>query len=178
MLSPWSDGYGLGPELAGEGRAFRFSHGGNNPGYRAQLTYFPRTGQGVAILVNGDGGDPLIDEIQRAVAAEYGWPALTPVRVTPVALDSAQTGALAGEYALQLPGATQPVSAHVAHEDGRWTFTMRLLGEADELVAVAPTRLVSVGWGYDLRFEVDATGRATAVTLTYNRNVIAGTRVR
>jgi hypothetical protein len=36
---------------------------------------------------------------------------------------------------------------------------------------------VSVGWGYNMRFELDASGRATGVTLTYNRTVIQGTRV-
>jgi CubicO group peptidase (beta-lactamase class C family) len=177
MLTRQSEGYGLGPELAGEGRAFRFAHGGSNPGYRAQLTYFPETGQGAAILVNGDGGDPLIDEIQRAIAAEYGWPALAPAPVAPVALDSAQAGALVGEYALRVQGAAEPVPARLAYEGGRWIFTLALLGDPDELVAVSSTELMSVGWGYDIRFEVDAAGRATGFTLTYNRNVIPGTRV-
>lgn len=177
MLTLQSEGYGLGPELAGEGRAFRFAHGGSNPGYRAQLTYFPETGQGAAIMVSGDGGDPLIDEIQRAIAAEYGWPALTPTQVSPVMLDSTQAGALVGEYALHVQGAAEPVPARLAYEGGRWMFTMALLGEPDELVAVSPTELMSIGWGYDVRFDVDATGRATGFTLTYNRNVIPGTRV-
>jgi CubicO group peptidase (beta-lactamase class C family) len=175
MLTRQLDGYGLGPELEGEGRAFRFGHGGSNPGYRAQLTYFPETGQGVAILVNGDGGDPLIDEIQRAVAAEYGWPALAPLRVLPVALDSAAVHALAGEYTVELGG--PPTPARLAHEGGRWTFILPILGAPDELVAVSVTELVSVGWGYTLRFGLDAAGRATGFTLTYNRNVIPGTRV-
>jgi CubicO group peptidase (beta-lactamase class C family) len=177
MLTRQSEGYGLGPELEGEGRAFRFAHGGSNVGFRAQIIYFPETGQGAAIMVNGDGGDPLIDEIQRALAAEYGWPALAPTRVAPVALDSAQASVLAGEYALHVDGADQPVPAQLAYEGGRWIFTMPLLGNPDELVAVSPTRLVSVGWGYDIRFDIAATGHATGFVLTYNRNVIPATRV-
>jgi CubicO group peptidase (beta-lactamase class C family) len=177
MLTRQSDGYGLGPELEGEGRTLRFGHGGSNPGYRAQLTYFPHTGQGVAILVNGDNGDPLIDEIQRTVAAEYRWPALTPLHVTPVTLDDAAAGALAGEYALRLPGARQPAPAQLAYDGGRWMLTAPMFQGPDELVAVSATELVSVGWGYNLRFELDASGRATGVTLTYNRTVIPGMRV-
>jgi CubicO group peptidase (beta-lactamase class C family) len=176
MLTPQSEGYGLGPELEGEGRAFRFAHGGSNPGYRAQVTYFPETCQGVAILVNGDGGDPLIDEIQRALAAEYGWPALAPPRVVPVALDAAAVHALAGEYALELGGGP-PARARLAHEGGRWLLTAPMFEGADELVAVSATGLVSIGWGYTLRFDVDAAGRATGFTLTYNRTEIPGTRI-
>jgi CubicO group peptidase (beta-lactamase class C family) len=178
MLTRQSQGYGLGPEVEGEGRAFRFAHGGSNPGYRAQVTYFPETGQGAAILVSGDGGDPLIDEIQRAIAAEYAWPALSPARVAPMALDSLQVRVLAGEYAMQLSGAAQPVPARLTHQDGRWTFTTPILGEPDEVVAVSSTELVGVGWGYAIRFDLDAPGRATGFTLTYNRNVIPAIRVQ
>lgn len=176
MLARQSDGYGLGPEVEGEGRALRFSHGGNNRGFRAQVTYFPETGQGVAIMVNGDAGDPLIDEIQRTVAAEYGWPALTPLQVAPVTLDAAAASALAGEYALLLPGDAQPVPAHLTHEGGRWMLAAPIFEGPDELVAASATELVSVGWGYTMRFQLDAGGRATGVTLTYNRTVIPGTR--
>jgi CubicO group peptidase (beta-lactamase class C family) len=177
MLTRQSDGYGLGPEVEGEGRAFRFSHGGNNRGFRAQVTYFPETGQGAAILVNGDNGDLLIDEIQRTIAAEYGWPALTPLHVTPVTLNDAAAGALAGEYALRLPGASGPAPAQLAYEGGRWMLTAPMFEGPDELVAASAAELVSVGWGYNMRFELDASGRATGVTLTYNRTVIQGTRV-
>lgn len=177
MLTRQSDGYGLGPELEGEGLALRFAHGGSNPGYRAQLTYFPETGQAAAIMVNGDGGDPLIDEIQRAIAAEYGWPALAPRHVAPVALDSAVAGGLAGEYTLRLPGAREPLPARLAYDDGRWVLTAPIFEGPDELVATSSTELVSVGWGYDVRFELDTAGRATGFTLTYNRTVIPGTRV-
>ncbi|HYR08560.1 MAG TPA: serine hydrolase domain-containing protein, partial [Longimicrobium sp.] len=177
MLTRQSQGYGLGPELEGEGRAFRFAHGGSNVGFRAQLTYFPETGQGAAIMVNGDGGDPLIDEIQRTLAAEYGWPALAPVRVAPVPLDSAAAAALAGEYAMRVDGAAEPIPSRLAYEGGRWMHTTPIVGGPDELVAVSPTELVSVGWGYSIRFHLDAAGRATGFTLTYNRNVIPATRV-
>jgi CubicO group peptidase (beta-lactamase class C family) len=74
MLTRQKDLYGLGPLLEGSGRAFAFSHGGNNPGYTTQVFYLPETRQGVAILVNKAGADLLIDEIMRAVAGEYGWP--------------------------------------------------------------------------------------------------------
>ena len=177
MLTVQKDLYGLGPELEGSGRAFRFSHGGSNPGFRAQLTYFPETGQGAAILVNGDGGDGLIDEIQRAIAAEYGWPALTPRRVTPAPLTEAQVLALVGGYAMQVPGFAEPIPARIARDGGRILLDAAPLLEGDEVVPESAGALVSPVWGYRMVFELDAAGRATGFILTYGRNVFTATRV-
>lgn len=177
MLTVQKDHYGLGPELEGSGRAFRFAHGGSNPGFRAQLTYFPETDQGAVIMLNGDGGDLLIDEIQRAIAAEYGWPALGPLRVAPAKLTGAQLAALAGTYAIQrVPGSTQTAPAVVGRHGEGLVFTALDLLDRDELVAESATSLVSPAWGYRIVFDLDAAGRATRFTFTYGRNVFEATR--
>ena len=75
MLSYQSDEvYGLGVALGERGRDAKFWHSGSNAGYRCLFQDFPDLGQGVVIMTNGENGLPLIGEIQRAVAQEYGWP--------------------------------------------------------------------------------------------------------
>lgn len=98
-LSPGPDErMGLGLFLQGEGEALRFSHGGSNAGFRAFLVGFPETGQGAAIMVNGDGGYPLIQELLRAIALEYGWPHRFHEIVVPARLSAAQLAPLAGTW--------------------------------------------------------------------------------
>lgn len=66
--------YGLGVALGERGRALKFWHSGSNAGYRCLFEDYPDLGQGLVIMTNGESGLPLIGEIQRAVAQEYGWP--------------------------------------------------------------------------------------------------------
>ena len=176
MLTLQSESYGLGPLLEGSGRSLRFSHGGNNPGYRAQLTFFPETGQGLAVMVNGAGGDLLIDEIIRSVASEYTWPALAPLRLTPTTLDDAALARVLGEYRLLLPGATTPIAAKMTRESGRIGFNAPPVMEGDELIPVSATEFVSLAWGYRMEIDLGTQGRATGFTITYGNTVMSATR--
>lgn len=73
MLTPGSNEYGLGFELDHAGKAKTFHHSGSTIGYKALLFAYTQTGQGAVILTNGDGAWPLIEELMRSIAAEYGW---------------------------------------------------------------------------------------------------------
>lgn len=74
MLAPQMESVGLGPMLSGTGESFRFSHSGGNRGFRGTVVYYPETGQGAAILTNGDNGAPLGREVLAALAEVYHWP--------------------------------------------------------------------------------------------------------
>lgn len=73
LLTPVSNEYGLGFELDHAGKAKAFHHSGSTIGYKALLFAYTQTGQGAVILTNGDGAWPLIEELMRSIAAEYGW---------------------------------------------------------------------------------------------------------
>ena len=170
MLTPQKDRYGLGPLLEGSGKAFRFSHGGNNPGYTVQATYFPETGQGAAIMVNNGTADVLIEELTRAIAKAYNWPELQPVRIKPAALDEKAISKITGKYLLLFPGSTDPVEAEVRAENGRITMNSPPIIEDDELVAVSETEFVSPLWGYRIWFEASGDGLVTGFALRYGQN--------
>jgi CubicO group peptidase (beta-lactamase class C family) len=71
----FSDSYGLGFELGGEGREFRFMHTGGTWGSTCLLWVHPETGQGAVIMTNSASGEGAIRfEILLSIAAEYGWP--------------------------------------------------------------------------------------------------------
>ncbi|WP_189071021.1 serine hydrolase domain-containing protein, partial [Deinococcus radiotolerans] len=75
-LARWWSGhaYGLGLKLQGRGVSFSFGHTGINQGYRAVAVMYPRTGQGVVVMTNGENGEALAREIVRGVATTYDWP--------------------------------------------------------------------------------------------------------
>lgn len=71
----FSDSYGLGFDLAGEGQEFRFMHTGGTWGSTCILWVYPETGQGTVIMTNSASGEGAIRfEILLSIAAEYGWP--------------------------------------------------------------------------------------------------------
>jgi CubicO group peptidase (beta-lactamase class C family) len=71
----FSDSYGLGFDLADNGREFRFMHTGGTWGSTCLLWVHPETGQGAVIMTNSASGEGAIRiEILLSIAAEYGWP--------------------------------------------------------------------------------------------------------
>jgi len=70
-----SDSYGLGFDLGGDGREFRFLHTGGSWGSTSILWMHPETGQGAVIMTNSASGEGAIRlEILLSIAAEYDWP--------------------------------------------------------------------------------------------------------
>jgi CubicO group peptidase (beta-lactamase class C family) len=74
MLTPQIGVRGLGPVLGDDGGdLFYFLHPGANDGYQNYLTAYPKRGQGVVIMTNGDDGEALTLEIKNSVSIAYGW---------------------------------------------------------------------------------------------------------
>ena len=68
---PAKSHWGLGVELQGAGDSLRFSHGGRDEGFVADLVMWPARRRGIVIMTNGVSGG-LLQEIERAFDAEYG----------------------------------------------------------------------------------------------------------
>lgn len=73
MLTPQIADRGLGPSVLDDGGdRFYFLHPGANDGYKSLLVAYPKRGQGVVIMCNGDNGEALRQEILNSVSVEYG----------------------------------------------------------------------------------------------------------
>jgi CubicO group peptidase (beta-lactamase class C family) len=72
VLPPYGNGYwGLGVSVSGDGDSLSFSHNGRDEGFVANMMMWPARGRGFVIMMNGVNGG-LMNEIQRAIAEEYG----------------------------------------------------------------------------------------------------------
>jgi CubicO group peptidase (beta-lactamase class C family) len=158
MTTEQKDGYGLGLSLQGKGPAANFGHGGSNAGFRCQMVAFFEGGRGAVVMTNGDRGSQLASEIIRAVAKEYGWPALQPSVKTTVSVDPAILAPLTGRYELR-PGKIVDVVLEAGTLfviDGK---------ERIELFPESPTRFFELVETNELEFVKDADGKISHVII-------------
>jgi hypothetical protein len=74
MLTPQIGDHGLGPAVGDDGGELcYFMHSGRNEGFQCVLVAYPKLGQGVVIMTNGDNGGALWREILNGVSLTYGW---------------------------------------------------------------------------------------------------------
>jgi len=74
FLTEQNGGSGLGIGVSGSGRQLRFSHGGRDEGFDAQLLALAETGQGVAIMINANDNSRFIARVVAFIARAYSWP--------------------------------------------------------------------------------------------------------
>jgi CubicO group peptidase (beta-lactamase class C family) len=98
MLASGMGNYGLGPAISGSDENLRFSHGGANEGFRAQVIGFATRGQGAVVMTNSDRGSAVVAEIIRAIADEYGWPDTPRREITSIAVPEAKLREYTGTY--------------------------------------------------------------------------------
>lgn len=151
MVTVQKGDYGLGLALAGSGKAANFSHGGSNAGYRCQLVAYRETGQGAVIMTDSDSGGPLMNEVLRSIAREYGWPDYHPVEKAVAQLDPAVYSRYAGDYEGPLAG-----KVFASTEQGRFFVEAKALGlgktelfPESEAQFFATSTNLSVGFGKD-----------------------------
>ncbi|WP_152393045.1 serine hydrolase domain-containing protein [Paenibacillus guangzhouensis] len=72
------DHMGIGFFLEGKGESSRFGHSGWDEGFVAQFVLSKHLGFGAVIMINSNEGNPMLKEIERAIAREYGWPGYFP----------------------------------------------------------------------------------------------------
>lgn len=114
MLTVVAGDYGLGFSISQAEDKLSFSHGGSNEGYKCFLVAWPESGQGAAIMSNGDYGSDLIQEVLRSLAVEYNWPRYKLEKKTPASLSQQELRAFTGSYRMT-PGGT----LNIELEDGR-----------------------------------------------------------
>lgn len=163
MLTPQIADWGLGFQLTNQDGARRFGHGGDDVGFKADLEAFTTgSGQGVAILTNGDGGTQLIPEILRAVAKSYGWKAYQPEVRAVVSVNPDILARYAGRY--QIPGLA---TFTVAVKDGGLAITVPLLSpDPQPLLAQSPSQFFSLESGVALEFAGGPDKAPAKVTIT------------
>ena len=157
MLTPGQGDWGLGMNVQGEGEWLRFSHGGANEGFRATLVMFPRRGDGIVIMTNGDDGAPVMGSILQAVGRARGWPDSAPRMIEAVAVSRQSLEDVVGRYA------SGEVSVEINLDGDR--VMVSLPGGRSEIVPRGNDAFFVLNAGFEMRFLRDpATGRVVSVS--------------
>lgn len=167
MLTMQKEPSGLGPMLEKSGRAFRFQHGGANEGYRAQLIYFPETGQGAAVMTNSDAGSSVAAELLYAIAAEYQWPEYGPREIEPLPMDSALVSQLVGEYPVpkEVTGTPTPVVKTITMEGGKLMTEVPGFIPKSEFLLLSGDRLMAPDASYEVTIVRDKAGKVSGIDI-------------
>jgi CubicO group peptidase (beta-lactamase class C family) len=169
FLTPNGNRAGLGLVLEGEGAALRFSHSGSNPGQKAFMIGFPHTRQGAVLMANSDASPALIQEVLRAIAAEYRWPTRFHSAVKVIDLAPAALQALAGTYSFESreqPGVMMPIVVGV----GTGALLAELPdGSSHKLRPLSTTRFLDPATEMVLEFDGAGTLRVPAYRIIAGR---------
>jgi CubicO group peptidase (beta-lactamase class C family) len=116
MLTPGLGDWGIGIQIMGAGDDMRFTHGGDDWGFKANLVAWPKGERAIVGMANGDGGMQVVMELMQAVAREYGWAGWSPKIVDAVTLTPTQMAEYAGSYGKGLAKVTVEAGAlHVVY---------------------------------------------------------------
>lgn len=162
---------GIGFFLSGEGENVRFQHSGWDEGFVAIATFYKNHGQGAVVMINSNEGEPILGEILRAIAREYGWPGYFPPTPEPAKIAEAAIDALAGEYET-----ASKLRFTVARQGGSLLLTvgsqppLALVPQSDTSFLLGPLN-------GKVTFEKDGQGRGSRLTLEQGGSPTTAERV-
>jgi len=165
--------YGLGVALGERGRALKVWHSGANAGYRCLFEVFPDAAQGLVVMTNGDNGLPLIGEIQRAVAQEYGWPDDRAQEHSLTRIDPSTLHAFTGDF---LFGADSRLT--ISQQNGSLYVQYPPFGDApQQLFPESPTRFFMTSEPVVIDFQREPDGSVKKAELQNGPEVLEGEKV-
>ncbi|MDP1723419.1 MAG: serine hydrolase domain-containing protein [Alphaproteobacteria bacterium] len=98
MIKPQIEKTGLGVFVSGENADFKFSHGGVDEGFIAELSAYPFRGQGMIVMVNSTNAFGLITEVTHAIADVYKIPGFEPITKKVIQVDPMSHKKFVGVY--------------------------------------------------------------------------------
>ena len=161
MLSRQLGDWGLGFALSGAGDSASFGHHGSTAGYTARLVVLRGTGQGIAVMTNGE-SEALIDEITRSVAREYRWPVPPRVEKSVAKVDPAAYAALAGRYRVTVG---ERAFDFVVTVNGPRLLITGPSGRPSELLPESALRFFFQDSGNEFTFVREEPGRVTSMVI-------------
>lgn len=172
MLTRGLGGWGLGMQVVGVGDSLRFMHGGVNEGFQGTFVGYVHGGRGVVVLTNSDAGMELADEIVAAVGREYNWPGLRELKEhAEIAVDTKVLARYVGRYQLAtnvVIAITQSGNQLSALATGQAAFPIFPEGQAEFFAKVTEVQI---------RFESDANGKVTALSILQRGNTSRAVRI-
>jgi CubicO group peptidase (beta-lactamase class C family) len=163
MLKLVDDRWGLGIVLAGAPTAQRFLHQGGNEGFQCLMVAY-KNGGGAVVMSNSNAAYPLVQEVMRAIAAEYQWPGYVRPRVTTIELPSETLAQYAGFYQASANGSVR------VQFDGK-QLTSTGTGGTVTLLASSATTFFSTDGNLQIDFAKKSNGEIESLAIRQESSV-------
>lgn len=154
---------GLGFQVKPFGSDVKFSHTGDNFGFKTYLIGYRDGGKGAVVMTNSQNGGPMMLEIMRSISKVYGWPDITPEAKDLIDVPPGILTSYVGSYG--------PIGGGIFYEVtmSGVQLAIRILGNAvlNELYPVAADNFIffwTQGNG-SLTFTHDAAGQVDGLTI-------------
>ncbi len=153
---------GLGIAVRGSGSSLRFSHGGRDEGFDAQLVAFAMAGHGAVIMINANDNSRFMGRILDFIGRTYGWPndglASSPPAATRAApVERARLARYAGYYEF----AENQMITLVPNRNGTGIETLMDGLPDEEFLGLDSARFGSAERGVRIAFTQDPRGAVT-----------------
>jgi CubicO group peptidase (beta-lactamase class C family) len=156
-------GSGLGIGVAGSGRDLRFSHGGRDEGFDAQLYAYAQTGQGVAIMINANDDSRFMGRLLGYIARLYKWEGDQWNAAPAAAKGVSVPAALLARYAGYYEAAENQMLTLVSDPQGRGLATLANDLPDEDFLPLDTVRFGSTDRAVQLTFDRGAQGVVDAV---------------
>ena len=156
---------GIGFFIHGKDQNTRFGHNGADEGFLTKATFYKSLGKGAVIMINSLEGGPMMDEIERAIAREYGWPGYFDDEQKKITLDQKALAPLLGKYISK-----SDMKFDVKEIDGHLALVFDKQVPL-ELVATSETQFYVDGLNSEISFE-KVNGKVKSLTVQQEGNSI------
>jgi CubicO group peptidase (beta-lactamase class C family) len=164
--------WGLGIQLGSDAQISRFSHTGQNEGFTCILVEYSDTGQGAAVMTNGDRGVGLLNELLRAIASEYRWPGYRPIEKAVADVDRVAYDAYVGEYE------ANGIRTTISTEEGRLYVSAPPLGpEPIRLYPSTDGHFFILDLNFDVTFVRNSHGDVSESRFTIEGQTVVATKL-
>jgi CubicO group peptidase (beta-lactamase class C family) len=168
MVTTEGDSMALGFFVETHGKSAYYGHGGADAGFICMLIAQREGGYGAAIMTNSDGRPiPLIREIQRSIAGEYGWDGYLPAPVEVITLGPGVLDKSTGRYRL---GSDNVLNVR---RDGDHLIARESVDEDFQLLPVSPSEFIRTDRDTRYSFPVVGDRADSAVVRTPDRTASA-----
>jgi CubicO group peptidase (beta-lactamase class C family) len=158
MMTPGKGSWGLGPQIGGAPSNPYFAHGGSNAGFEDYFFGYENSGDGAAIMTNGQNGSQLCSQIASAIALAYGWPDFHPIERTMIQLPSDALPRFAGSYQSTAPSVTITITLENGQLVGQAGH-----GEKSTLFPESPTKFFLKDEPIEIEFVPNDKGEITSL---------------
>jgi len=160
MLTEHKASWGLGPELHKRGSGLAFGHGGKNAGFTNYMLAYADSGDGFAIMANGDSASPVIEELRIAISEYYGWDLSTSKSIVAKPLSESLVTNIGGDYTM----VAEPFEIEVTLKGDKIDIHDKVRDRHMTFIATGENHITNIESGSEVTFDLNDSGKVVGLT--------------